>query len=779
MIRSVQSSDQASSGARGSYLAGEPPPSAPRPLLRDRPTPPAARGFDPWLAAVLALVFGLQLWALSRLEGYLLADSVEYMERAVEVLAGEGVDARNVRSFAFSALLLPIFALGELLGVRQGPLLVDAVRLSQMLLGLASCWMLARFVGAHWGRPSGRAAALLLGANPVFLQYTIGPTSGAAALFFLLWGSLRCLEPRGFRHGLVSGLLLGAALLVAFKVIPALGLLFGLLALRGRWAQRASIGGALLGVGLMVVVQAGLDQWIYGNPNQTLGNYLRANFLGLGATWLYQAGLESAGLWIYNNFGIAEANTAIQEDPSAVITSATDAWWYARELPHRALPWVGVGLAGLGLLELLRRPRWAGWIPVLLLAGTAFAFARKGSKSFRLWMPLLPWLALVCAVGLRPLFEAGRWTRWAGAAVCVLGAMGGVRILAQTNLSQHGGYWRAMASASAALDDHEGEPLRIASAYHWAVRFREPAALELVKLPHHLDEWDALESEARDEVLRTIDSLDWFLAHSQAFEQDPALMGAVNARFQIHDVVYDPHSFERLGPIWVLRARDGQPGARRFFEVHEGVEPGALAAQLQVPRSIDFRRRLSDGSARQMVLLGWDYEPQPWDAPLAWIRLLWYAGPLADKDYTVMYRATDPRGVGVGQLNLEPTRGVHPTSSWQEGWVVEESLALPIAQDPVAFGGDWCRGDLVPLDLWIAIGEYDDERNIVGGLNPFHPSGAAPLRRSEQPGGAWSPDGWRFSRDGLVRVGGVWAPVPEAARRPDDGAPIARPPASL
>ena len=111
--------------------------------------------------------------------------------------------------------------------------------------------------------------------------------------------------------------------------------------------------------------------------------------------------------------------------------------------------------------------------------------------------------------------------------------------------------------------------------------------------------------------------------------------------------------------------------------------------------------------------------------------------------------------------------------------MVEESLALPIAQDPVAFGGDWCRGDLVPLDLWIAIGEYDDERNIVGGLNPFHPSGAAPLRRSEQPGGAWSPDGWRFSKDGLVRVGGVWAPVPEAARRPDDGAPIARPPASL
>ena len=240
-------------------------------------------------------------------------------------------------------------------------------------------------------------------------------------------------------------------------------------------------------------------------------------------------------------------------------------------------------------------------------------------------------------------------------------------------------------------------------------------------------------------------------------------------------MVYDPISFERLGPIWVLRARRGAAGERSFFEVYEDTDPGPYAAHVQVPRSVDFRRRLPDGSVRQMVLLGWDFDPQPWDAPLAWLSFHWYAGPLAEHDYTVMYRATDPRGVGLGQLNLEPTRGVHPTSSWQEGWIVRESIALPVPQDPVRFGGGWTRGDLVPVDLWLAIGEYDEELRNIGGLNPFQPSGVAPLRKVEQAGGLWSPDGWRFTKDGLVRIGGLWMPVPEGARTPDDGHPIPEP----
>ena len=69
------------------------------------------------LGLVLLLVLlgtaALQFFAWSRLEGYQLADSVEYMDRAWAVARGEALDPSTIRSFAFSALLLPIFAVAE------------------------------------------------------------------------------------------------------------------------------------------------------------------------------------------------------------------------------------------------------------------------------------------------------------------------------------------------------------------------------------------------------------------------------------------------------------------------------------------------------------------------------------------------------------------------------------------------------------------------------------------------------------------------------------------
>ena len=59
---------------------------------------------------VLLLVLSLQLFSWSSLEGYQLADSVEYMERARNLAIGQEVRVEGaVRSFGFSLLLTPVF----------------------------------------------------------------------------------------------------------------------------------------------------------------------------------------------------------------------------------------------------------------------------------------------------------------------------------------------------------------------------------------------------------------------------------------------------------------------------------------------------------------------------------------------------------------------------------------------------------------------------------------------------------------------------------------------
>ena len=59
---------------------------------------------------VLIVVLCLQLLSWSALEGYQLADSVEYMERARNLAIGQEVRVEGaVRSFGFSLLLTPVF----------------------------------------------------------------------------------------------------------------------------------------------------------------------------------------------------------------------------------------------------------------------------------------------------------------------------------------------------------------------------------------------------------------------------------------------------------------------------------------------------------------------------------------------------------------------------------------------------------------------------------------------------------------------------------------------
>ena len=136
---------------------------------------------DPALRVVLALTLALQLLTWHGLSGYQLADSVEYMERAYLFVRSEPVvDSRIVRSFGFSALLTPIFAVAHWIGLEDHNVVVWLVRLLQMSIGLALVTLCAKLGAQLGGRSAGILAAFVVGSNPIFLQFSVSPLADVA-----------------------------------------------------------------------------------------------------------------------------------------------------------------------------------------------------------------------------------------------------------------------------------------------------------------------------------------------------------------------------------------------------------------------------------------------------------------------------------------------------------------------------------------------------------------------------------------------------------------------
>ncbi|MEO0649446.1 MAG: glycosyltransferase family 39 protein [Planctomycetota bacterium] len=747
-------------------------------------SPPAAVRLpslrDPWLLLVLLGAASLQALAWSRLEGYQLADAVEYMDRAWAVAQGQALDPGTVRSFAFSGLLLPFFAVAEWFGLEDLRPVVSAVRLGQMALGWLAVLIVARAGARLWGRPTGIACGAFLGLNPIFAQYTISPLAATTALLSMaiavgVLARVATREEATFGRGALLGASLGAALLMAFKTIPLIGLLLLSLLARRSWRRREFLLGAALAFVAALLGQACLDWWTYGRFGSSLGTYLLTTVAPMAATLLYKAGAVEIATKVY------EAMPDVDPSGGGEMRSRYPMEWYVTQATERALVWPVAVLTLVGVLRVVAARRFVPLLVLAVVLSNLVLLSIRGHKDFRLWMPSLPFVALLGGAGWHLLFASGargpsRWRGTAGAiALIVAWALGGL-VLTERNLQKYGGYWRAM-ELFADLRA-EGKSLRVASAYDWAVRFRSRSGLELVKLPAHLDEWPKLDAAEQAAVLETLAGLDGFMGHLQVIEQDPRILRAVNERFEVVDVIDDRATMEELEPIYVLRRRTGDPGAKTFYEVHTDTGPGEphdvarYQAQIEYPRSVDFRRRMADGSVRQMVLLGVDVESGLADGAQAWVTYHWYAGPLGGGDYVVVDRLTDRDGGGYN-ANHRPTHGAVPTTEWQPGWVVAESFCTRFGPRPGHFGGNWRRGELLPVELWMAIVEYDADQNQIGGLSPFHASGERPIHRQRVDGRVLSDDGRTWSNDALMRVGGFWMPLVEARRVPDDGRPLA------
>lgn len=776
--------------------------------LKPIETGPPIAWTDRKLLLILAGALVMQLVTLSRVDGYQLADSVEYMDRANMVVNGEAFDPRTPRPFTFSALLSPFFLVAKLFAFERFDSVVALVRGLQILVGLGTIVVVARIGSRLGGRNLGLVAALFMAANVAFLRYTISPVSDPESMLFMALGIESLLLPRTRKRGFLTGFYLGASILFTYKAFPIVVLILVGLFLRERMRYWAWLKVTAVGIVACISLAAALDTKVYGNFGSSIGGYFVTNMVSEVSKGIYHLGFEDAGRWVYNNFSLAEEIDEVKS-AAGVFQGLESQVFYFENASAEFYPWPLLALFLLGCLSALRRFRFPGTLYLFVVASFLVMLNNKGSKSFRLALPLLPMISLLGAMGWQALrgsttvAPGGNLLRSVFAALVLLvGVFSVPGKMLRLNLKEHGGYWHAMEIVNEEVRrererrEDAGLPVAVpvvGSAYHWAVSLRQTSDIRLVRLPMEMLAFTPRADREKytplvQKMLDTIESYDWFIAHMQVLWQSPEIMEVVNRTFEIHTILYDTELYGKLAPICVLRRRDahGSTGERTFFEHFPEVPGDALTAyraSIQTPTEVLFERRAPSGAVQRIELMGFDVETGLGGGDMAWVTYHWYAHTDGIEEFGFDVRMTDADGTAglTGRPGMLPAYGVHPTSSWKRGTVIRESYPRLLPLEPWRFGGAHRRGDLIPTTIWMKV-ERGGSATDRTTMSVVHPTEGRPLvsrlGRSEadrRDAFQWESDGRLWDAEGRVRVGGFWMPIPATLQVPDDGRPITIP----
>lgn len=754
---------------------------------------------DPWTLAVLAVAVACLAFSWRLSEGYQLADSVEYLERARDFVRPEGdVAHRAIRSFAFSACFVPLYVVNDALGLESSSWIVPAARV--FVIALALLWILSTIrIGERvGGRVAGLGAGLLLAVNPIFLRYGIAPLTGIPAALCVSLALERSLERGGFRQHLAAGLWFGAAFMMAYQTFLVAAAVLGLVFLRDRFRHFRTTAGGLCGFSLGVLFQVALDRIAYGEWGASVVRYLAANVGAVLTRVLWQhLGMRELGEKVFDWYlpYVQQEGDEKRADTSEVVLSDADlegADWYVTHLPE-AVVWPALVVALFGVAFVARRRGWLTLLPLAAFVACVAVMSQKGAKDFRLWLPLLPLflpvlaggLALVRGTAARP----GLARSGLVAALLVAATAFGIRELERSNPTRFAVYWEAIAwvedrvargfderaDAPRRPDSHPaGARPRVTAAYHWAIYERASSDLWTGKLSRPLDEWRVMLDEDRDAVAGELAEFDWFLCHLPVLSTQPELLRVVNERFSVEAAFYSPSSEPGLGPVFCLRRRRDGSG-RRFFRTHD-VDPEVFAATRELSHASDFAATVetADGPREERLrLLGFGYEVLP-GSEHGWLTYHWTTPTGLSRDYVLTDRLTCPDERVTWQNDHEPAYGVLPATALVGGKVLEESYYLVAGEDPYAresafrpLGGPYRRGERIPASLWAGVIEFDDAGERVRRLEPVDPRTGAAL--ALEAGGPPSARGRRLSKDGLSLVGRLLLPRHADAFVPDDG----------
>lgn len=711
-----------------------------------------------WLL-VVALILQLASWWLQR--GYPLADAVEFMDRARAWVAGEPVsDARTVRSFAFSGLFVPPFLIARTSGLEDlRPILLIA-QLLEVALALGLVLACARLGERVAGRSAGLAVGCIVAMNPLVLQYGVQPISGIAGALCIALGLDRLILRGTRRDGWVGGLWLGLAFLVAYQsLLISLAILVVLVA-RDRWTQRWSWLGLCGGLAVCMALQLCLDRLVYGEWQGSLWRYLLENVGYLIVRLLVDLGLTRAAGELYDQISALRGHELERDESVTHATMRFGASWYLLNAP-RFFVWPLLGILAVGVGRALVKPRWTSTLALIVLAIALFVMAKKGDKSLRLCLPLLP----LCVP-----FFASAWSscaervslRWLARIALFAALPLSWFALANSRPSAHAAYWDAADWINAqAGEQGSAKRMLCASAYDWAVFLRLSPRIERVKLADTLDRWKSLDEAQRAQIELQLDSLDWLILHQPLLASQPGLIEALASRFRVAAAFYDEDRGPDLGAVLVLRR--AASGGQRLFEYT------ASPAEPRYARRLEFR---ATPDARPLCLLGFDLASLP-GTGWWWITYHWEL-PDVLPALEVRDRVTSPDDKNTWQNDHALGRGTS-VGGIAERFLSEGFLFVPSAVEQTGkprfrpMGGDYRRGDLLPLRAWIEV--FDPATGVP--MQVYRANESAPLLHEFQDATwKWSADGYRFSVDGLVQVGGFFLPVHPRAQAKDTGKPI-------
>jgi len=720
-------------------------------------------GHDRALRLLLGLALALLLasWWMQR--GYPIADAVEYMDRAQTWVAGEPLgDGQTVRSFAFSSLFVPLFAIARALDLEDPRPILLLSRLLQVALALGLVVACARLGQRVAGRSAGLAVGFIVAINPLVLQFGVFPVSAIASALCVALGLARLIQRGDRRDSFIGGLWLGLAFLMAYQsLLVALGVL-ALLVLRDRWSARRTWVLAGAGLAACCALQLLLDRTIYGRWDGSLWRYLLDNAGFTVARFVFDLGFREAAGALYEQLTALRGMQVVETDVSTEAMMRFGATWYLRNAPSFFV-WPVLGLFFVGLAHALLKPRWTSTLCAVALALALFVMSKKGSKSLRLCLPLLPLAVPLLALGWAWLAQRTP-LRWLSQLALLAALPLSLLALSHSNLRMYSAYWDAAEWVEQRAGERtEGVRPKVASAYDWAVFLRFSAAVEKLKLPTVLDNWPALSAAEREQLMLRIESLEWLILHQALLKSQPELTALLATRFCVAAAFLDPDEAAELGAVLVLQ-RSQQGGARLMD--YRAVAPLPAHAQ-----RVEFR---ADDGALRLSLLGFDFEALP-GSGWWWITYHWELAPAAEK-LEIRDRITGPDGSNSWQNNHALGRGSSAPGASQR-YLSEGYLFVPSAvkrDEQLNFrplGGAYRRGDLIPVRVWVAVRDLGAQLMVKS----FRGQAARPLQSEfESPEWAWSVDGYRLSPDGLVQAGAFFLPIHPRAVLRDDGAEGAR-----
>ncbi|MCA8979268.1 MAG: hypothetical protein H6831_16455 [Planctomycetes bacterium] len=707
---------------------------------------------------VLGLTLVLLLTSWAGLSGYQLADSVEYMERAQALVRGqEVIDSTSIRSFGFVSLLAPIFLVADWLGVQDFQFVVGLVRVLQMLIGLELV-RVCIFLGTRSaGRGAGLFAGCFVGFNPVFLQFAVSPVSGIAAAVCVGHALLNLTVAGDARRSLRAGMWLGGSILMAYQTILVSAALVGAALLRDRWRHRYAFLALCGGLGIGIFAAALLDRLCYGAWGESLFLYFRQNFGGVAARVLNSFGFTQAARDLYEITAATfeDEKGAHQMSTAADVRQMQSRFFYFTHL-HEFLVWPFLASFLLGLAAASRKLRWSVAIPGLALGLCALLMGYKGSQDFRLWLPLLPLIAIFAALGWKLIVGpegASAWRVRVGLVLVAAGAVLGWMRLGGNTTARYSGYWNAMELVNELAAEREGG-LRAASAWHWAVFLRDSKDVELIKLPHYLDGWEGYDEAERAADFAALADVDAFVTHFGVLMPRPELFALFAREFEVAGMFFDHETYRDVGPILVFVRPE--PGAERRSVLLEELANADVDAYRQ-RHDLGEGRRLVQAPDQhapdQLRLLGVELRELPGDGHY-WLTWHWLAEAPLTENYMLFEEFGEPEASARWRWTRQLGHGIAPSSTWAPGTIVREGWPLILAQDALDPSLPWqglldARLSERPFELWMKLGTLHPELGFLHQLLPAAPGGNVPAVRG--PDGL-TPEGDSFDERGFLLV---------------------------